>query len=114
MHVELLVLVMDSQNALDFVTRALTLSARTLMDSAARHQQETVKLVRPVCQDLGLIRAHTLMKLTRTGFDTDGGGINPIVVRMNLSCIDVCTAQAFVLHACADSVYESCSPSRGL
>ena len=45
---ELVVLVMDSQNALDFLTRALTLSARTLMDAATRHQQETVKLVRPV------------------------------------------------------------------
>lgn len=77
MHVELLVLVMDSQNALDFVTRALTLSARTLMDCAARHQQETVKLVRPVCQGLGLTRAQTSTKLSKTRTDSDSGGINP-------------------------------------
>ena len=49
-HVELAVLVMDAQNALEFVTRALTLEARALMDVASHHQQETVKTVRlPGC-----------------------------------------------------------------
>jgi len=47
-HVELAVLVMDAQNALDYVTRALTLSSRALLDIATHHQQETVKTVRPV------------------------------------------------------------------
>jgi hypothetical protein len=42
-HVELAVLVMDAQNALDYVTRALTLSSRALLDIATHHQQETVK-----------------------------------------------------------------------
>ena len=45
-HVELAVLVMDAQNALDYVTRALTLSSRALLDIATHHQQETVKTVR--------------------------------------------------------------------
>ena len=44
-HVELAVLVMDAQNALDYVTRALTLSSRALLDIATHHQQETVKTV---------------------------------------------------------------------
>ena len=43
---ELAVLVMDAQNALDYVTRALTLSSRALLDIATHHQQETVKTVR--------------------------------------------------------------------
>lgn len=46
-HVELAVLVMDSQNALELLTSALILCSRALADAAALHQQETVKLVRP-------------------------------------------------------------------
>lgn len=45
-HVELCVLVMDSQNSMELITRALTLSSRALADAALQHQQETVKLVR--------------------------------------------------------------------
>lgn len=45
-HVEMCVLVMDSQNTMEFVTRALTLCSRALADAALQHQQESVKLVR--------------------------------------------------------------------
>ena len=43
---ELSVLTMDSQNALELLTSALILCSRALADAAALHQQETVKLVR--------------------------------------------------------------------
>ena len=46
MHIELSVLVMVSQTALELLTRALSLCSRALADAAALHQQETVKLVR--------------------------------------------------------------------
>lgn len=53
-HVELCVLVMDSQNTMEYITRALTLSSRALAEAALQHQQETVKLV---CASLCVLRA---------------------------------------------------------
>lgn len=44
---ELCVLVMDSQNSLEFMVRALVLCSRALADAGTLHQRESVKLVRP-------------------------------------------------------------------
>lgn len=79
-HVELAVLVMDSQNALEFLTRALTLCSIALADAAALHQQETVKLVRTRVLTRGKERSFRAI-LDPTQSDTHGDPQTTEVVR---------------------------------
>ena len=65
---EMAVLVMDSQNALEFLTRALMLCSRALANAAVLHQQETVKLVRPAITQAYVVACNLLPDLIPADF----------------------------------------------